>query len=147
MSLEPVECTRGNYLVSTDTSRLDLPWTYNFLSNEAYWSREISYPVFEKSVANSLCFGVYHQNAQVGFGRVISDYATFAYLADVFICRDYRDRGLGKLLVECILNHPGLQGLRRWMLVTRDAHDLYRQFGFSTLNQPEKYMEITRQER
>lgn len=66
MSLEPVECTRGNYLVSTDTSRLDLPWTYNFLSNEAYWSREISYPVFEKSVANSLCFGVYHQNAQVG---------------------------------------------------------------------------------
>ena len=146
MSLCPREYKRGDFTVSTDPSRLDLPWIHDYLTNEAYWAKGIPFPVFQKSVENALCFGVYHQSKQVGFGRVISDYATFAYLADVFIDEAYRGRGLGKWLVECVRSDPELQGLRRWMLITSDAHGLYRQFGFSPVEHPEKMMEIVSME-
>lgn len=136
------EFKRDEYLISTDPSRLDLPWIHDYLSNDAYWSRGISFQVFRTSVENALCFGVFHQEVQVGFGRVISDYATFAYLADIFIDEHYRRRGLGKWLVECMLNFPELQGLRRWILATKDAHGLYEQFGFVSLKRPESMMEI-----
>ena len=142
MSLQPREFKREDFTISTDPSRLDLPWIHDYLTNDAYWSRGISFPVFQKSIENSLCFGVYHLAEQVGFGRVISDYATFAYLADVFITENYRRQGLGKWLVDCVLKYPDLQGLRRWMLVTSDAHSLYQRFGFSPLEHPEKMMEI-----
>lgn len=136
------EFKQGDFTISTDPSRLDLPWIHNYLANEAYWARGITFPVFQRSVENALCFGVYHRSKQVGFGRVISDYATFAYLADVFVDEGYRRQGLGKWLVECVRSHPELQGLRRWMLVTSDAHGLYQQFGFTSLEHPEKMMEI-----
>lgn len=136
------EFKQGEYLVSTDPSRLDLPWIHGYLTNDAYWSRGISYKVFQTSVENALSFGVFHHEKQVGFGRVISDYATFAYLADIFIDEHYRQRGLGKWLLECMLNFPELQGLRRWILVTKDAHGLYEQFGFVSLKRPESMMEI-----
>lgn len=142
MSPNPREFKQGNFTISTDPSRLDLPWIHNYLTNEAYWARGITFPVFQRSVENALCFGVYHRSKQVGFGRVISDYATFAYLADVFIDEGYRRQGLGKWLVECIRSYPELQGLRRWMLVTSDAHGLYQQFGFKSLEHPERMMEI-----
>ena len=136
------EFEQGEFIISSDPARLDLPWVHNYLTNEAYWARGITFPVFQKSVENALCFGVFHQSKQVGFGRVISDYATFAYLADVFIDVDFRGRGLGKWLVECVRSYPELQGLRRWMLLTSDAHRLYEKYGFVPLEHPEKVMEI-----
>jgi GNAT superfamily N-acetyltransferase len=147
MPLSPRIYKRGDFTVSTEPSRLDLPWIHNYLTNEAYWSQGITFQIFEKSVENSLCFGMYHRSKQVGFGRVISDYATFAYLADVFIDPAYRQHGLGKWLVECVRSYPELQGLRRWMLVTSDAHGLYQRFGFSPLEHPEKMMEIVSKEK
>jgi GNAT superfamily N-acetyltransferase len=138
----PREYKRDDFTISTDPARLDLPWIHDYLTNAAYWSRGITFPVFQKSVQNALCFGVYHKLKQVGFGRVISDYATFAYLGDVFIDEGYRGQGLGKWLVECVRGYPELQGLRRWMLVTRDAHGLYQRYGFSPLEHPERIMEI-----
>jgi GNAT superfamily N-acetyltransferase len=142
MSLSPREFKQEDFTISTDPSRLDLPWIHKYLTNEAYWAKGISFSVFQKSVENALCFGVYHQSRQVGFGRAVSDFATFAYLADVFIDTGYRRRGLGKWLVECMRSYPELQGLRRWMLITSDAHGLYEQYGFSSIEHPEKMMEI-----
>ena len=142
MVLQPVELTWNGYRVSTDPARLDLMKVHAFLANESYWAAGIPMPVLLKSVENSLCFGVYHQEEQVGFARVISDYATFAYVADVFIDEEHRNKGCGKWLMECIMGHPQLQGLRRWMLVTRDAHGLYAQYGFKPLANPEKLMEV-----
>jgi len=135
------EFSRGEFVISSDPAKLDLVWIHNYLTNEAYWARGISYRVFEKSVENSLCFGVYHEFEQVGFGRVISDYATFAYLADVFIAENHRGQGLGKWLLECIIGYPELQDLRRWMLLTKDAHGLYGQYGFIPARNPERVME------
>ena len=136
-----LEITRDDYRISTDHSRLDLRWIHNFLANDAYWSRGIPVDVFEKSVANSLCFGLYDKDQQVGFSRVVSDFSTFAYLADVFVAPEYRQQGLGKWLVDSILNHPDLQGLRRWMLATSDAHELYRRYGdFEAIHAIEKWM-------
>ena len=137
-----LEIKRDDYTISTDPSRLDLRWIHNFLANDAYWSRGIPVDVFEKSIANSLCFGLYYKYQQIGFSRVVSDFSTFAYLADVFIAPEHRQQGLGKWLLECILNHPELQGLRRWMLATWDAHDLYRKYGFAPLEHPENLMEL-----
>ncbi|MES0362183.1 MAG: GNAT family N-acetyltransferase [Anaerolineales bacterium] len=137
-----LEIKRDDYRISTDHSRLDLRWIHNFLANDAYWSRGIPVDVFEKSVANSLCFGLYDKDQQIGFSRVVSDFSTFAYLADVFVAPEYRQQGLGKWLVDSILNHPDLQGLRRWMLATSDAHELYRKYGFTPLEHPEKMMEL-----
>jgi GNAT superfamily N-acetyltransferase len=137
----PSEFIREDYMISSDPARLDLSWIYNYLTNDSYWARGISNQVFQKSVENSLCFGIYHLGRQVGFGRVISDFATFAYLADVFVAEPYRGQGLGKWLLECILAHPDLQGLRRWMLATSDAHGLYGRYGFAALRHPENIME------
>ena len=146
MLLKPREFKRVDHTVSTDPARLDLPWIHNYLTHDAYWAKGVTFEVFHKSVENSLCFGVYHQEEQVGFGRVISDYATFAYLADVFISEGYQQRGLGIWLVDCIVSYPELQGLRRWMLVTSDAQGLYEKFGFSPMENPDRIMEMVYRE-
>ena len=142
MNHHPLEFNRDNFVISTDPSRLDLAWIHDYLANEAYWSRGIPYDVFQRSIQNSLCFGLYHLDNQIGFARVISDFATFAYLGDVFVAPEYRQRELGKWLVECIISHPELQGLRRWMLATSDAHGLYKKSGFTPLRHPENLMEM-----
>ena len=113
---------------------------HGFLT-ESYWAEGISREVMARSIENSLCFGVFGDGKQIGFARVISDYATFAYIGDVFVLESYRGHGLGKWLMECVIGHPWLQGLRRWTLLTRDAHGLYGQFGFTPLKRPERYME------
>ncbi len=118
------------YEISTDKKRFDLSMVHNFLANESYWAKGIPLEVMKKSIDNSLCFGVYHQGRQVGFARVVTDYATTAYVGDVFIIESYRGRGLGKRLVKAIVDHPELEGLRLWFLGTKDAHDLYRKYGF-----------------
>ncbi len=133
--------TRDNFSISTDKSKLDLNAIHDFLKG-SYWAENIPLPVVQRSIENSLCFGVYEFDKQIGFARVISDYATFAYLADVFILEKYRGKGLAKWLIEFILEHPALQNLRRWILATKDAHGLYRKFGFKNLEKPDMIMEI-----
>src|SRR5919109_1386458 len=123
------ERTEGEFMVSSDAKKLDLDVVHGFLK-DCYWARGIPRAVVRRSLQNSLCFGVYHGRAQVGFARAITDRATFAYLADVFVLESYRKRGLAKFMMRCIMQHPELQGLRRWSLLTRDAHQLYHQFGF-----------------
>jgi GNAT superfamily N-acetyltransferase len=135
------EWQRGEYTISTDDTRLDIPLIHDFLSNRSYWAKGRTRAVIEHSIANSLAFGIYRAARQVGFARVITDYATFAYLADVFVLEEERGHGLGKWLMETIVQHPQLQGLRRWLLATRDAHGLYRQSGFTELHWPERWME------
>jgi GNAT superfamily N-acetyltransferase len=130
------------YEVTTDRSRLDIDLIHEFLSSESYWAENIPRGVVERSIENSLCFAVFEGEGQAGFARVITDYAVFAYLADVFVVPEHRGRGVSKLLMKAIREHPLLQGLRRWHLVTRDAHGLYRQFGFRELENPERHMEI-----
>jgi GNAT superfamily N-acetyltransferase len=134
------ERKREEYLVSTDPERLDLGTVHGFLTN-SYWARGVSSDVIQRSVENSLCFGLYRRGEQVGFARVITDRATFAYLADVFVLEGHRGRGLGRWLMEVVLTHPDLQGLRRWMLATADAHGLYRGYGFRELGNPGIFME------
>jgi GNAT superfamily N-acetyltransferase len=134
------EWQRGDYLLSTERSRLQLDTLHAFLST-SYWSPGIPREVIERAVQHSLPFGLYHGPEQVGFARVITDFATFAYLADVFILEPHRGKGLSKWMMDCITSHPQLQGLRRWMLATRDAHGLYRQVGFTPLSAPERFME------
>jgi GNAT superfamily N-acetyltransferase len=133
---------QDEFEITTDPKRMDLDAVHSFLSERSYWARDIPRETFERSIQNSLCFGLLYIDRQVGFGRVISDYATVAYLADVFILPEYRGRGLAKWLTECILSHPELQNLRRWVLVTQNAHRLYRKCGFTTLARPESFMEI-----
>jgi GNAT superfamily N-acetyltransferase len=133
---------RGEFEVSTDPSRLNIGVVHGYLTR-SYWAESIPLAVVERSVRNSLPFGAYRGTDQAGFARVITDMATFAYIADVFVLEEFRGRGLGRLLMECIMSHPGLQGLRRWSLLTRDAHGLYRQFGFAPSGSPERYMEIS----
>jgi GNAT superfamily N-acetyltransferase len=131
---------QGEFEISTDPSRIDISAVHGFLT-ASYWARGVSLETVNRSIRNSLCFGIYHGGAQVGFARVITDRATFAYLADVFVIERFRGRGLSTWLMQCILDHPELQGLRRWALVTRDAHGLYKQFGFQELKSPERWME------
>jgi GNAT superfamily N-acetyltransferase len=135
------EWRRGEYLISTDGSRLNLGVIHDFLST-SYWAAGVPEDVVRRSVENSLVFGVYRGEEQVGFARVVTDYATFAYLADVFVLEAHRGRGLGKWLIEVVLSHPDLRGLRRWMLATGDAHELYRKYGFAGLARAETFMEI-----
>ena len=130
----------ADYEVNSDKSRLDIALIYRFLSQESYWAQNIPLDVVQRSIDNSLCFGLYQNDRQVGFARVITDQATFAYLADVFVLPEHRGRGLAKQLLNVISNWPTLQGLRRWMLATNDAHALYRQFGFAALDQPDLIM-------
>jgi GNAT superfamily N-acetyltransferase len=136
----------GEYEISTDTQRLDIDVIHNFLAEESYWSPGIPREVVERAIRNSLCFGVYHHTAQVGFARIVTDRATFALLADVFILSAHRGKGLSKWLMRWITEHEDLQGLRRFLLLTSDAHGLYRQFGFRELGDPARFMEILRQD-
>jgi GNAT superfamily N-acetyltransferase len=131
---------RDGYLISTDASMLDLEVVHAYLSR-SYWAAGVQEDVVRRSIENSLCFGVYRGEEQAGFARVVTDRATFAYLADVFVLEEHRGQGIGKWLVEVILSHPDLQGLRRWMLATRDAHDLYRRYAFTELARPGIFME------
>jgi GNAT superfamily N-acetyltransferase len=135
------EWKRGEFLISTDQQRLNIPFVHEFLSSQSYWAKGRNRELVERSIENSLSFGVFHDNEQIGFARVVTDYATFAWLADVFIIDTYRGQGLGRWLVEVITSHPKLQGFRRWLLATRDAHELYRQVGFSELAEPNRWME------
>ena len=131
-----------NFTISTDKSRLNLEYIHQYLCNRSYWAENIPIDVVEKSIQGSICFGIYVDETQIGFARVITDTACFAYLADVFVDEQYRGRGLSKWLMEVIMSHPDLQGLRRFILATRDAHGLYQQFGFSLLSFPERWMHI-----
>jgi GNAT superfamily N-acetyltransferase len=129
------EKINNGYRISTDAGLLDIAIIHNYLANESYWANNIPVEVVEQSINNSLCFGLYHNLEQIGFARIITDKATFAYLADVFILEGHREKGLSKWLLTVIQAHPELQGLRRWMLGTRDAHGLYEQFGWSVLSE------------
>lgn len=162
-----IEFRYGEFLVSTNPARLDLDLIHNFLTN-CYWAKGIPKDVVARSTEHSLCFGIYDESngqsrlpakpagkpvlspaeggtvrsVQVGFARVISDFATIAYLGDVFVLESHRGRGLGKWMMECIMHHPALKGLRRWILLTRDAHELYSKLGFTPLKLPQRYMEL-----
>ena len=138
-----LETYKDNFTISTDPARLDLDTISDFLTR-AYWALGRPRERTERALANSLVFGLYDGNKQIGLARVVSDYAIFAYLCDVFIHEEYRAHGLGKWLIETVMSHPDLQGLRRWTLATRDAHGLYRQFGWNDMQNPEKWMEILR---
>jgi GNAT superfamily N-acetyltransferase len=129
------------FTVSDDPGRLDVAVIHAYL-RRSYWAENIPLEVVERAIRGALCFGLFHGGEQIGFARVITDRATFAYLADVFVLEEWRGRGLSKFLMRCIRAHADLQGLRRWMLATADAHGLYTQFGFSALRQPERLMEI-----
>jgi GNAT superfamily N-acetyltransferase len=135
-----VEWRRGEYLVSTDRSRLDLAVIHGYLTT-SYWAAGIPLETVRRSIEGSLPFGLYHGDTQIGFARVITDYASFAYIGDVFVLEAHRGQGLARWLMEVIVAHPDLQGLRRWLLATRDAHGLYRKVGFSELAAPERWME------
>ena len=130
---------KNKFLISTDKSKLDILMIHNFLKS-FYWAENISKAIVEKSIKNSLCFGVYEGNKQVGFAKVISDYATSALLRDVFILEFYRGKGLGKWLIKYILEYPDLQNVQKWLLGTKDAHELYRRYGFQNLTEPETMM-------
>jgi GNAT superfamily N-acetyltransferase len=138
-----MEWQKGEFSISTDRGRLQVDVIYDFLRG-SYWARSIPRQVVERSIEHALCFGLYAGEQQVGFARVITDYSTFAYIGDVFVLSSHRGKGLAGWLMEVILAHPRLQGLRRWMLVTRDAHGLYRKFGFTPLAYPERVMEISK---
>jgi len=135
------EYRRGEFLISTSRDRLDLDVIHSFLTN-CYWAKGIPREVVVRSIEHALCFGIYDRNgAQVGFARVISDFATIAYVGDVFVLETHRGQGLGRWLMQCVMQHPTLQNLRRWILTTRDAHGLYAQVGFTPVRAPERFME------
>ncbi|MBI5350156.1 MAG: GNAT family N-acetyltransferase [Chloroflexi bacterium] len=153
------EQRKDNFLISTDPSKIDLDAVHAYLVR-SYWAEGIPREVVERSIKGSLCFGVYMESEvsdfgqrqetlhskplkQIGFARVITDRATYAYIGDLYILEEYRGKGLSKWLMSCIKAHPDLQDLRRWALATRDAHGLYKQFGFAELKAPERWMEIT----
>jgi GNAT superfamily N-acetyltransferase len=135
------EWQRDGYVISTNDSRLDLLLIHEFLATQSYWAQGRQLATVQRALRGSLNFGVYSESTQIAFARVVSDFATFAWLADVFVLPEYRGRGISKWLVEVIMSHPELQGLRRWVLATRDAHDLYRRFGFKELDDPGRWME------
>jgi GNAT superfamily N-acetyltransferase len=136
-----------SYLISTDPERLDLPRMHQFLAS-TYWAKDIPFDLIKRAVENSLVFGIFVRDAssenthQIGGARVISDYSTFAYLSDVYVENEWRGKGLSKWLMRCVMAHPDLQALRRFALVTRDAHGLYEQFGFQATKQPQDWLEI-----
>jgi GNAT superfamily N-acetyltransferase len=138
--MEPTEHHRDGFVISTEKDKLQLDEIYLYLSR-SYWARGRTREVVALSLQHSLCFGLYKDGRQIGLARVISDCATYAYLCDVYVLEDYQGRGLGKWLISAVMAHPDLQGLRRWTLATRDAHDLYRKFGFAELKWPERWME------
>ncbi|MGH7459546.1 MAG: GNAT family N-acetyltransferase [Longimicrobiales bacterium] len=143
MSPQIVSFTRGEYAVSTDPARLDIDAIHDFLHN-VYWAQGRSRETVERSLRNSLGFGLYHSTRQIGLARIISDYTTYAYLCDVYVLDQYRGQGLGTWLIDCVMKHPDLQGLTRFSLVTRSAQALYRKFGFAEVTDPHRYMNLRR---
>lgn len=133
--------TQDQLVISTDPAKLNISVIHEFLRN-SYWAKNIPREVVERSIENSLVFGLYEHEKQIGFARVVTDRATFAYLCDVFVIEEFNGRGLGKWLVQTVMSHPEVQGLRRWMLATHDAHTLYARFGFTGLQNPERLMQI-----
>lgn len=132
---------KKGFKVDTNKALLNLDFIYNFLTQDSYWGKALPRQKFETSIQESICFGVYFEKKQIGFAKVISDKSTFAYLGDVFIDKDYRGLGLSKLLLQTVFNHPQLTGIRRFLLATVDAHQLYKKFGFKELNNPDWFLE------
>jgi N-acetylglutamate synthase-like GNAT family acetyltransferase len=132
---------QGEYTISTDDSLLDIRVIHDFISRESYWGQGRAIAVVQRALDHSLNFGLYKDRQQIGFARVVTDYATFAWVADVFVLPAYRGRGLSKWLMAVILSHSELQGFRRWVLATKDAHGLYARFGFIPLHRPERWLE------
>ena len=140
--MQNITIYKDGFCISTNKSRLDIPAIHHFLSNEAYWSLGIPFETVKKSIDHSLNFGLYHNEQQIGFARIISDFSTIAYLGDVYILPEFRGCGLSKWIMETITSFPELQGLRRWILLTGDAHGLYKQFGWKDISNPERWMEL-----
>lgn len=140
--MKPYEISEGDVIVSDDKSRLDISVIHAFLSERSYWAKGRPVEIVERSIRNSLCFGMFKAGRQIGFARVVTDYATFAWLADVFIVEEVRGGGFGKKLVAAVIQHPELKELRRFMLGALDAHKLYEQYGFAPLEFPERFMEF-----
>jgi len=138
-----MKAERGEFSITSDPSAVDLAAVHAFLTR-VYWSEGVPVEVVARAIAGSIPFSLFHGSTQIGFARVITDRATYAYLADVYVLEAYRGKGLGRWLIETVMQHPDLQGLRRFGLVTRDAHDLYKAFGFSALSAPDRHMEIVR---
>ncbi|AXP81371.1 Acetyltransferase (GNAT) family protein [Mariniflexile rhizosphaerae] len=136
-----IETHRNEFTISTDKEKLDISVIHNFLANESDWSNGIPIKTLKLSINNSLNFGLYYKNTQIGYARIISDYSTIAYLGDVFVLKEYRGKGLSKWLINEVMEHPNLQGLRRWILLTDSAEWLYKKFGFTKIPHPEFYME------
>lgn len=141
MIMEPLTVYKEEFCISTDHSMLDINAIHHFLSVDSYWSKNIPLEKVAAAAAGSLNFGLYHQGRQIGYARIISDYCSIAYLGDVYVLPEYRGKGLSKWMMQTIISHPQLQGLRRWILATKDAHGLYQQFGFTPLAMPERWME------
>lgn len=141
---EILEFHKDGFTISTDPARLDLVAVHDFLANHSYWVPGIPFSYVEQAASHSLNFGLYYQNRQIGYARLLTDYVRFAYLMDVYILEEYRGQGLGKWLMTCVFNHPDLQNVRRWMLATWDAHELYAQYGFVPLARPDRFMEKVR---
>ncbi len=137
------EWQKDEFTISTDRNRLQIDAIHKFLSEKSYWATERTKEQTVTAIKNSLPFGVYFGEKQIGFARVVTDYATFAYLGDVFILETFRGKGLSKWLMRVIINHPDLQGFRRWILATKDAHTLYEKFDFTALKFPTRWMEKT----
>jgi len=140
--MKPYEISENGIVISDDKTRLDMNVIHSFLSQRSYWAKGVPVEIVERSIRNSLCFGMFMAGRQIGFARVVTDFATFGWLADVFILEEVRGDGFGKKLVAAVIAHPELQGLRRLMLGTRDAHALYEQYGFAPLEFPERFMEF-----
>ena len=136
-----MEWHRDGFVISTDVDRLQVDVIQRFLAEESYWARSRTLEQTQLAIANSICFGLYDRDEQIGFARVVTDRATFAYLGDVFVLDQYRGSGLGKWLMETVISHPDVQDLRRWILATRDAHELYRRYGFVGVTFPHRWME------
>lgn len=136
------EKTKGAYLFSTDKLKLQVPVIHAYLAEESYWAKNVPLSVVEASIKGSVCFGIYSEGKQMGYARVITDFATFGYLADVFILENYRGQGLSKDLMSFIMDYEPFKNLRRFMLATKDAHSLYAQYGFTPLSEPGRFMEI-----
>ncbi|MCU0237986.1 MAG: GNAT family N-acetyltransferase [Pyrinomonadaceae bacterium] len=138
-----MEWRKNDFVISDDKSLLQIEVIQKFLSDESYWAKTRSLEQTKTAIENSLCFGVYYKEKQIGFARVVSDFATFAYIGDVFILQEFRGKSLSKWLMQTMVDYPTLQGLRRWVLATKDAHGLYAQYEFSSLKFPERWMEKT----
>lgn len=132
----------NKFYISTDKDKLDVKLILYFLNNDSYWAKGRSIETIQKSIENSLCFGIYKDSQQIGFARVVTDYSVFAWILDVFILKEFREQGLGVKLMESIMNHEELQNLQRWGLATDDAHGLYEKFGFELIKRPEIFMEF-----